>query len=486
MSAKIGIARADFLLPVRKFAGKGNRIEDGYILWEEERLMEVGAYEEEKGKALLRKYGDKLTVLGENGDGSVPRLPGLLLPGFVKGHGHDHESPIIGISKDAPLTTWLDEAVNPFTGFINQKKEELTKRFGMTPHLLTYLKARLDDLSFGITSCLVHHCNHNKYNVEDLAAANRQAGTRMTAAVGSQDRNYVEILLDKPEEAVERMDRYRELFAGEERFRVVPGPDQFFSNGPEILKGLKDWSRKNDTLIHIHSSEEPATTKWFRETYGKTPVEYAEEIGFLDERTILAHQVNCTGNDLEILKRTGTKVVHNPLANTILGSGMPPVMKMMELGIPVAVSTDGSGSADNQNIIAAARLASQYQKALNQDVTQLPAEQLLEMITAIPASFLEINAGSLVPGKDADFILIDTRRPNMTPTRRDNCLENLFWAAAGNEVRYVVAGGRILVDDYRFTTLDESKIKSDVMKLSEMFVEYREKSERLRGTGVHK
>ena len=87
---------------------------------------------------------------------------------------------------------------------------------------------------------------------------------------------------------------------------------------------------------------------------------------------MLAHQVNCGPRDVEILARTGTQIVHNPLANTILGSGMPPVIEMLAAGVPVAISTDGSGSADNQNILAAARLAAQYQKALHQDATLLP------------------------------------------------------------------------------------------------------------------
>ena len=72
-----------------------------------------------------------------------------------------------------------------------------------------------------------------------------------------------------------------------------------------------------------------------------TPVEYAHSIGFLDQNTVLAHQVHCSDHDLEILRDTGTKIVHNPLANTILGSGMPPIVKMLEMGIDVAISTMG-------------------------------------------------------------------------------------------------------------------------------------------------
>jgi 5-methylthioadenosine/S-adenosylhomocysteine deaminase len=154
------------------------------------------------------------------------------------------------------------------------------------------------------------------------------------------------------------------------------------------------------------------------------------------------------------------------------------------MGIPVAISTDGSGSADNQNIIAAARLASQYQKALNQNARLLTAQEVLEMITCIPASMLGLNAGELEAGRDADFILVDTRAPNLTPTRLDNCVENLIWAANGNEIRYVVAAGEILVNDYQFTTLDASKIKRQVLALSERFTEYRNSAGEISHTGA--
>ena len=137
-------------------------------------------------------------------------------------------------------------------------------------------------------------------------------------------------------------------------------------------------------------------------------------------------------------------MVHNPLANTILGSGMPPVIDMLAAGIPVAISTDGSGSADNQNILAAARLAAQYQKALHQDATLLPSQQLLEMITVAPNRILRLNQGELAPGRQADWILVDLARPNLVPTRLDNVTENLLWAADGSEVDTVVASGRLL------------------------------------------
>jgi 5-methylthioadenosine/S-adenosylhomocysteine deaminase len=467
---------------------KLERILDGYIL-ADDKIIEMGSYNHSIGQRVIDTYGDSLQVIGSSAKQptveDIPQINGVALPGFVKGHGHDHESVLIGVARDVPLTTWLDTSINIFTGFLHESQEELTKDLGKSPYLAAYLKARVDDVSFGITTALTHHCNFNKYHVDELVEANSIVGTRIFIGVGSQDRHYDDRILDSPDEAVSRLDQYYERHKGNSRVTIIPGPDQLFSNGPELLKALKQWTKKHDTIIHIHSSEEPATTKWFEETYGMTPVKYADSIGFLDEKTLLAHQVNNTEEDLQILADTGAMVVHNPLANTILGSGMPPVMKMIEKGIPLCISTDGSGSADNQNMLGAARLASQYQKAFHQNATLLNAEEVLLRVTKYPAEMLGVNAGTLATGKDTDFIIIDLSKPNLTPTRLETVVENLIWASAGNEVQYVVANGKLLIDDYKFTMPEYEQILLDIQRLAVLFEKYKETAQKITGTGIH-
>jgi 5-methylthioadenosine/S-adenosylhomocysteine deaminase len=164
---------------------------------------------------------------------------------------------------------------------------------------------------------------------------------------------------------------------------------------------------------------------------------------------------------------------------------MPPVVDMLERGIPVAISTDGSGSADNQNILAAARLASQYQKARYSRADYLPALRALEMITVEPARILRIDAGSLAPGKHADMVVLSLSRPNMTPTRLTNLVENLIWASDGSEVRTVIAGGRVVRDGDQYLTLDAERILRDVSTLSREFDRYQADAPKLSGTGAN-
>jgi len=483
------LARTRLLVPLSDALGDDTRITDGYILTDGSQIKEVGRYTPQRGREIVDECGNELLILGADPKDSyseedIPRLNGVALPGLIKCHGHDHESPIIGISKDEPLVDWLDHTVNMFTGFMDTRRDELTERFGKSPNLIPYLKARLDDIHYGITSCLVNHTSFNKYRVDDLVAANLTAGSKMTIAVGSADQNYEPRVLETIEEAVERMDRYQEAFGGAERTEIIPGPDQIFSNSAGMLSALKKWASGYGKLVHVHSSEEPETTRWFTEQYGKTPIEMAHSAGFLDSYTLLAHQCNSTDRDLEIIRDSGATVVHNPLANTIIGDGMPPIIRMMEMGIPVVISTDGAGAADNQNIINAARLAAQYQKAYHRDATLLPSLTLLKMITVDAARALRLNAGCLETGKDADFIILDLTPSNLVPTRADNVIENIIWAADGNEVQWMVANGLLLRDDYRAVRLDEKKIKQETQELSELMIEFRDSTEEIVATGI--
>ena len=160
------LARGRFLLPLSDCLGRERRIQDGYILSEEDRIKEADEYSPETGRRIIKQYRDDLRILGLPDQGKldeerIPMLNGVILPGFIKAHGHDHESPIMGIAKDKPLTVWLEETINLFMGFISMERESLFQHFGKSPNLIPYLKGRLDDLQYGITSSLVNHTSFN-------------------------------------------------------------------------------------------------------------------------------------------------------------------------------------------------------------------------------------------------------------------------------------------------------------------------------------
>jgi len=165
-------------------------------------------------------------------------------------------------------------------------------------------------------------------------------------------------------------------------------------------------------------------------------------------------------------------------------------MEMIAAGVPVAISTDGSGSADNQNILAAARLAAQYQKALHQDATLLGSQQLLEMITSVPARMLRRTRASWRRGGGADWILSHwSAQP--TPTRLDNLMGEPDLGGRRQRGGYrglarggcSKQGGRVL--PFTDGTSPEA-ILAAAQRLSESFAEYRRTAPELRGTGAHR
>ena len=110
--------RAEFVFPLSTDLPKYTRIEDGYLLSDFDKIIEVGKFSSVINDRILKL--SPLKIIGQQKENEIPCLKGVLLPGFVKSHGHDAESPIVGIEKETHLTEWLDKCVNPFTSFLNE------------------------------------------------------------------------------------------------------------------------------------------------------------------------------------------------------------------------------------------------------------------------------------------------------------------------------------------------------------------------------
>jgi 5-methylthioadenosine/S-adenosylhomocysteine deaminase len=112
-----------------------------------------------------------------------------------------------------------------------------------------------------------------------------------------------------------------------------------------------------------------------------TPIEYLESIGVLDEKTVLIHCVWINDNDISIIAKHDCKVVHCPLSNLKLGSGIAPIAKLLKAGVIVALGTDGSASSNRLDIWEAGKFAALLQKGVNNDPTLLPVREVIRMMT---------------------------------------------------------------------------------------------------------
>ena len=167
---------------------------------------------------------------------------------------------------------------------------------------------------------------------------------------------------------------------------------------------------------------------------------YLDELGVLKPDVVAAHCVALTGKDIAIMAKRGVKAVHNPVSNMKLASGISPVVELLRAGVVVALGTDGPCSNNTADMFETMKFASLLQKVVLNDPTALPARTVLEMATvggALALSWPEI--GTIEPEKKADIIVIDVRKPHLTPLYSEE--SHLVYAVRSSDVRTVLVDG---------------------------------------------
>ena len=194
-------------------------------------------------------------------------------------------------------------------------------------------------------------------------------------------------------------------------------------------------------------------------------VKHLDHLGLLDERTVLAHCVWLDDAEIAILARTGATVAHNPVSNLKLASGIARIPDMLAAGVRVTVGTDGAISGNDLDIWMALRLAATLHRAASLDAGAVTTAQALRMVTLDAAAALGAadRLGSLEPGKLADMILIDLKRPHAVPLF--DPLTHLVFSCAKSDVRHVFVGGRQVVRDGALTGLALGDLLAEVEAL---------------------
>jgi 5-methylthioadenosine/S-adenosylhomocysteine deaminase len=186
---------------------------------------------------------------------------------------------------------------------------------------------------------------------------------------------------------------------------------------------------------------------------------------------IAAHVVWPTEREIEILARNGVSVSHCPESNMKLASGISPVSKMLKAGVRVSIGTDGAASNNDLDVLEEASLASEIQKAFSEDPTVLDARTTLKMATCWGAEALGLSdvTGTLKPGKSADLIVIDLKKPHLMPIY--DIFSHIVYSARASDVCTVIVQGRVLLDEYEFRTLDKEQIYEKARQWSRKIME---------------
>ena len=365
---------------------------------------------------------------------------GLILPGLVNAHTHAAMSLFRGLADDLPLMDWLNRYIFP-------AEQKMDADFVFTGTLLACAEMILSGTT---TFC-------DMYLFEDeVARAAHQAGMR--CLVG-------EVLYDFPspnygsiEAGLAYVERLIQKWRDDPLVSVAVEPHSLYTCSPDLLVKTHELAVKHDVPLIIHLAESATENDEVVKRYNLRPVGHLSSLGLLTPRLIADHVVHVDSAEMDLLAQTGVKVVHNPESNLKLASGISPVSELIARRILVGLGTDGCASNNNLDLFGEMDMAAKLAKINTLDPTVLNAETVLRMATIEGARVLGMadRIGSLEIGKQADVIVLDTRKPHLTPMY--NPYSQLVYAATGQDVRHAIIEGRMVMEDRRLLTLDVAEV----------------------------
>ena len=414
-------------------------LEDGAIAIAAGRIVAVGP------RAEVERDYQSQTTIDARGQ--------LITPGLINGHTHIPMVLFRGLADDLDLQDWLTKYIFPAEA--KNVSEEFV-RVGTRLGLAEMIRG-------GTTT----YCD--MYYFEDaIADETNKAGVR--GVLG-------ETVIDFPvadnktnAEAMAYVEKFVKRWQGNDLIVPAIAPHAPYTVSEEHLKAARAFSDRTGAPIVTHVSETQKEVEDSLKTKNASPVQYLERIGFLNDKVIAAHMVWPQGDDLEILKRRGVGVVHNPQSNMKLASGVAPVPKMLSEGLLVGLGTDGAASNNDLNIWEEMDTVAKLHKVFSGDPKIISAQQAFELATirGAQALHLEKEIGSLEAGKRADLLLIERDSLNQTPMY--NLYSDLVYATKANDVQTVVINGKIVMRDRKLLTLDEATIKKDASVFRERII----------------
>lgn len=375
---------------------------------------------------------------------------GIVIPGLINSHTHLPMTLFRGLADDLPLDRWLNEHIFP------AESRHIHKESVISGTLLACAEMLLS----GTTTCC------DGYFLEDhVAEAVEMAGIRAVLGQGVIDfpAPGVPDPLKNMETALEFIQKWSDRTG-----RITPS---IFCHSPytcseKTLVAAKTATDSKGLLFQIHAAETRGERDCMLKETGRTPIRYLNDIGVLNEKTLIVHGVWLTDADMDIIASRNSPVSHNPQSNMKLASGIAPVISMLQKAIPVALGTDGSASNNTLDLFKEMSVAAKLHKAQTLDPTATDARTVFRMATIEGAKALGLDrsVGSLEPGKLADVVIVGTDSPHFMPMY--DPVSHLIYVAQGSDVRDVMIGGKWVVRNRKVVTLDMERIAWDIRNIA--------------------
>ncbi|VVD59176.1 8-oxoguanine deaminase [Pandoraea commovens] len=376
----------------------------------------------------------------------------VVIPGLVNTHHHMYQSltRAIPAAQDGELFNWLTN-LYPVWANLTPEMIRVSTKTAMAELLLSGCTTSSDHLYIYPNGC----------KLDDSIEAAAEIGMRFHASRGSMSVGQSQGGLP-PDRVVEREDdilkdtqRLIETYHDEGRYamlRVVVAPCSPFSVSRDLMRESATMARHYGVSLHTHLAENVNDIAYSREKFGMTPAEYAQDLGWVGHDVWHAHCVQLDDAGIALFAKTGTGVAHCPCSNMRLASGIAPIRRMRDAGVPVGLGVDGSASNDAASMINEARQALLLQR-VGFGPSAMTARDALEIATVGGARVLgRDDIGVLAAGMAADFVAFDTRGVGMAGGLHDPVAALVF--CNPGQAAYSVVNGRVVVREGRLTTLD--------------------------------
>lgn len=371
----------------------------------------------------------------------------LLMPGLINCHNHSPMVLLRGVGSDLPLQQWLFDTVFPIEDRLTAEEIKAGSELALL-EMIAGGTVSFSDMYF-----------EPQTTIQAVADAGMKAN--ITRPVQSFDPNETPEQSYRIKESLELYDKYNNSFNG--RVLIDFCIHAEYTCTETVAKAYIDEVNARNGNLHIHLSETKKEHDECIEKYGKTPAEWFDGLGGFDSSAFAAHCVWLSESDMELFRRKGVSVVHNPTSNMKLASGFAPIPKMLDMGINVALGTDGASSNNNLDMFEEMHLASVIHNGRTLDATVMNADAVLKTATVNGAKVQRReNCGELRVGNKADIIAISLDAPHLVPALDKKAL--LTYSAQSSDVAMTMVDGRILYENGEYKTLDKERIYFDVKK----------------------
>ncbi len=402
---------------------------------------------------------DKIVYVGEDkpeGGEKIIELPGrMVIPGLIDSHTHVAMTLLRGLKDDADLMDWLQNYILPMEMRLKPSDVYYGALYGIA-----------ELVTSGVTTFMDMY-----YHEIEIAKAVVDSGVRAVLSWGSAD-VFFQRKSDEEFKIAESfrrdLEKLKKSTGTADRLFYAYGPHSPYGCTKELLEIFRDKSKSEDIRIHIHLSETESEFNDIKKRTGMTPIKYLDSIGFLNERVMAAHIVWVASDEFNILSQRGVHVLHNPISNLKLASGVAPVPEMLEKNINVALATDGPASNNRLDMFREMHVAAIIHKGVKRNPKIVPAKTIIEMATINAAKALGLDnlIGSIETGKNADLVVLNLKKGTQgTPIHDPYSM--IVYSLDRSFVESVMVNGEWVYFNNEFTKIDIDETREKVQNIRE-------------------